>query len=386
MTEETSLERDDDRRKRSGCGRTLIIVVVGLLALCFLAAGLSALSNLTMPDGTESTDRLSSLDKARLAETLNLKQELGETVWPGWGAAEVPVLIWNRDYSYLVGFEEAPPGWSEVANDEFQGQPYFSRPTDEHENFAVRIGDRWVASMATKLETDLFVREMIKDALPLPFKQIVPYRLLIQPSEVQMSGVLHESFHVFQVQEAQARFDDAERAYVVADSYWSVDEAMHEAWQREIELLEQALAAASDREAAAFADQFLGQRSARRSEGDLSSELVNFERRFEWLEGLAKYVELEIWRQAANDASYTFVPEMANDPDFREYGTFDSRWTQEIDQMNRQASREGDTRFYYTGMAQAKLLDRLLPDWKGQIMDDDVWLEDLLLAGVEGAS
>lgn len=386
MTEETSLECDDDRRKRSGCGRTLIIVVAGLLALCFLAAGLSALSNLTMPDGTESTDRLSSLDKARLAETLNLKQELGETVWPGWGAAEVPVLIWNRDYSYLVGFEEAPSGWSEVTNDEFQGQPYFSRPTDEHENFAVRIGDRWVASMATKLETDLFVREMIKDALPLPFKQIVPYRLLIQPSEVQMSGVLHESFHVFQVQEAQARFDDAERAYVVADSYWSADEAMREAWQKEIKLLEQALAAASDREAAAFADQFLGQRSARRSEGDLSLELVNFERRFEWLEGLAKYVELEIWRQAANDASYTFVPEMANDPDFREYGTFDSRWTQEIDQMNRQASREGDTRFYYTGMAQAKLLDRLLPNWKGQIMDDDVWLEDLLLAGVEGAS
>lgn len=356
------------------------------MLLCLLAAGFSALSNLTLPDGTESTDRLSPLDKARLAEALHLKQELGDTVWPGWGAADVPVLIWDRDYSYLVGFEKAPSVWSEVVNDDFQDQPYFSRPTDDHENFAVRIGDRWVASMATKHETDLFVREMIKDALPGSFEQIIPYRLLIQPSEVQMSGVLHESFHVFQVQEAQVRFDDVERAYGLGDAYWSVDEVMRKAWQREIELLERALAAGSVREAAALADQFLGQRSARRSDGGLSPELVNFERRFEWMEGLAKYVELEIWRQAANDASYTYVPEMVNDPDFKEYGTFDSRWSQEIDQMNRQASREGDTRFYYTGMAQAKLLDRLLPDWKDQVMDDDVWLEDLLLAGVERAS
>jgi hypothetical protein len=315
-----------------------------------------------------------------------LKQELGETVWPGLGAADIPVLIWNRDTSFLVGFEEAPPSWNQVANDDFQGQPYFSQPTDDHENFAVRIGGRWVASMASKLETDLFVREMIQNMLPPPFEQIIPYRLLIQPSEVQMSGVLHESFHVFQAQEAPARFDDAEEAYAVGDAYWSADEAMREAWQTEIELLEGALTTDTIAEAAVLADQFLEQREARRSAGGLSSELVNYERRLEWLEGLAKYVELEIWRQAADDASYTYVPEMANDPDFEEYETFDRRWSQEIDQMNRQASREGDTRFYYTGMAQARLLDRLHPGWQDQIFDGEVWLENLLSAVVDGAS
>jgi len=36
--------------------------------------------------------------------------------------------------------------------------------------------------------------------------------------------------------------------------------------------------------------------------------------------------------------------------------------------MKRQATREGETRLYYSGMAQAMLLDRLLPEWKSRIL------------------
>lgn len=42
----------------------------------------------------------------------------------------------------------------------------------------------------------------------------------------------------------------------------------------------------------------------------------------------------------------------------------------------------GDGRFYYSGMAQAALLDRLLPDWKEQALTDGVFLEDLLETAV----
>ena len=41
-----------------------------------------------------------------------------------------------------------------------------------------------------------------------------------------------------------------------------------------------------------------------------------------------------------------------------------------------------DGRFYYTGMAQAVLLDRLLPGWKEIAFDDGVFLEDLLATAV----
>ncbi|MFO7624532.1 MAG: hypothetical protein R6V73_09280 [Anaerolineales bacterium] len=38
----------------------------------------------------------------------------------------------------------------------------------------------------------------------------------------------------------------------------------------------------------------------------------------------------------------------------------------------------GDGRFYYSGMAQAMLLDELLPGWKEQALREGVFLEDLL--------
>ena len=37
------------------------------------------------------------------------------------------------------------------------------------------------------------------------------------------------------------------------------------------------------------------------------------------------------------------------------------------------ADDDGDGRFYYTGMAQAVLLDRLLLDWKTHAFEEEVW-------------
>ena len=110
------------------------------------------------------------MDKARLSEALHLKRVLGETIWPGWGEAEMPVLVWNRAYSFLIGLPAPPAGWTPVANDRFHEQAYFYRATDDPQNFAVRIADRWVASIATKAEVDARLIEMIRDALPTPLQ------------------------------------------------------------------------------------------------------------------------------------------------------------------------------------------------------------------------
>ena len=93
---------------------------------------------------------------------------------------------------------------------------------------------------------------------------------------------------------------------------------------------------------------------------------------------VSKYLELEAWRQAATVAGYEPLGEMAEDPDFKAYDSFEQRWSQEIGQMKRQVGTEGVTRFYYTGMAQAMLLDRLYPGWKSQVMEEGIWLETLL--------
>jgi hypothetical protein len=88
-------------------------------------------------------------------------------------------------------------------------------------------------------------------------------------------------------------------------------------------------------------------------------------------------VELEIWRQAST-GNYVPIGEAGDLTNFENYGGFEQRWSRELDQISRMAGDEGDGRFYYTGVAQAVLLDRLLPGWKLQIFDGKVWLEDLL--------
>lgn len=104
---------------------------------------------------------------------------------------------------------------------------------------------------------------------------------------------------------------------------------------------------------------------------------MDYEQQREWLEGLAKYVELGIWRQAAATPGYVPAPALADDSDFGNYRGFDQAWSQEVMQITL-AAQSQDTLFYYSGMAQAVLLDRLAPDRKGRILSEGMTLEDLL--------
>lgn len=359
-------------------GRIVLYLLGGLLALLLVGAGISYLSNRGLQPLPEQTEILTPLDKARLAEAQQLKSELGEQVWPGWGEREIPLLVWNRDYSFLAGEIDPPPPWEPVPGDDFYGQTYYRRPSVDPQNFAEQVGDRWVGSMGTKGEMDAFVFEMIGESVPEPLQPVVPYRLLIQSSEVQISGLLHESFHAYQAMTAPRRLEAAEAVHGRGEAYWQVDEGQRANWEAEIALLEQALAAESEAETRRLAGEFLAARNQRRAAPELTSSLIDYERQLEWEEGLAKYVELAIWRAAAQDGQYQPRPELAEDPDFTGYQNFNRRWSQEVDQMVRQAGREGETRFYYTGMAQAMLLDRLLPGWHSRALEPDTWLEELL--------
>jgi hypothetical protein len=366
--------------KKRGC-RIIAWLAGGAFLLCIVAAGISGLTNLALPKGPARLDRLDELDKARLAEALHLKETLGEAIWPGLGQAAIPILLWNREYAFLTGYPQAPAGWKKVPDDTFAGRPYYRQPTQDPENFAVLLDGRWVASMATKHETDLFFREQFQQGLPPVVKQVFPYRLLIFPSETQITAVLHELFHAYQATVAPEHFAAADQVYNQDERYWELDATMHASWTAEIELLVAAAQSESAEEAADLAQQFLDLRAQRRA--GMDPALVNYERQLEWLEGLAKYVEMESWRQAAENADYTPVAEVAADPDFDHYRNFEQHSRQELNQMRLQAARAGDVRFYYTGMAQGFLLDQLLPGWKARALGEGVYLEDLVQEGVE---
>ena len=92
------------------------------------------------------------------------------------------------------------------------------------------------------------------------------------------------------------------------------------------------------------------------------------ERGKEWEEGLAKYVELSIWRLAAQTAAYRPPAAMAVDPDFQGYAGFDRQCSRQIDQIRRTADDDGGLRFSSSGLAQAALLDRSDPDWRDTVL------------------
>jgi hypothetical protein len=365
-----------------GKRKVILLFAIGIISLCILAAGISTLSNLSLPARPEGMNAISPIDKARLAETLRLKEALGEEVWPSWGRMDIPIVLWTEEASFLIGYPFQPSGWEIVQDDTFSGQPYYWQETENHENFAVLIDDHWAASMGTKWEADHFLISQFQEMFPSPIDKMIPYRLFIQPTEVQMTGVLHETFHVFQAISAPDKLESAEDRYGIEEDYWEIDEQMGNDWKEEVNLLTQALDAKTDDELKGLVEKFLEQRQNRRTIHDLGRDMVDFERLIEWEEGLAKYIEIAMWKKAFSSPGYQSTTEMAQDPDFHNYETFERRWRQEIMTMKNQAIRQGDTRFYYTGMAQAFLLDRLMPDWKNRIMEENVWLDDLLMEAI----
>lgn len=367
------------RIKRRGC----LITILVLVCLCLLLSMISALTNVDLPQ-FEYSERLPVLDKARLAEALNLKSTLGNQIWPGWGDTQFPVIIWNHAYEFLVGYPGLPPaGWEAVPGDTFHGQVYYRHPAEDPQNFAVPVGDLWAGSMATKTEMDAFLIGTFRDVFPSPLKQVFPYRLLIQPSETQIGGVLHEDFHVYELQSAHARLDEAEHAHSYGDQYEEAAKSFTAELRQESGLLARALAARSDAEAANRVREFLQIRDTRRQTYNLDPSLVAYERWLEWEEGMAKYVEVASLRQAYQSAGYSALPEMADDPYFKSYDRFNRRWSQEISQL-RTLYGSQEIKFYMTGMAESFLLDRLMPDWKSKVMQDGVFLEDLLRQAVGG--
>lgn len=385
-----------------GCGRRLLVLIAGMMGLCVLATAVLALSNVGLPTESEQVARLSQNQKALLAEFFQVRAALGEQVWPGWGELDGPVVVYNEAAAFLVHYPAAEPPdgwlkvpqmekrggpWQRVPDDDFAAQPYYRQDLpatgETPQAFTVVVGDQWAASMTTKEWTAIGLRQQIREDLPGPLAAILPYRLVddlfLRGSDGYISLLAHESFHAFQGTAVPERLAAAERALAAEAAYpWPATEA---AWQAELELLAAALVAESEAETAELAAQFLAQRQRRRQDAGLTEAQIDMEQQREWSEGLARYVELEIWRQAA-ETDYQPTAALANDGDFDGYRQFARRWSQEVDQLRRMAGDEGEGRFYYTGMAQAVLLDRLLPGWKEAIFADGVFLEDLLAQAV----
>jgi hypothetical protein len=382
--------------------RFLLFGIGGLLAVCLLAAVISAGINAMQPTASTVVDRLSAASKAQVAEVIHLRQTLGDQVWPGWGEADLPVLLFNEQYAFLVGLPDPPDGWrlplkagisgaawEQVPGDDFYGQPYYRQPVQDANhtigNFIAQVGSSWAPAMGTQEWGRISFQRGFRNDLPPLVREVFPYglayRQLFGRSDVYLSGLEHEAFHAFQAATATQRLVEAEKTGTLVDRYPWDTAGVTSAWRSELSLLRQALQSSSDAEAKRLAGQFLSARQQRRQSTGLSAEFVDLERQREWLEGLAKYAELSLGRAAAVTPGYNPVPEMKADQGFNGWAGYRKFYDQQVGQMDKITSA-GETWFYYSGMAQAVLLDRLMPGWKGPAFQPGVFLEDLLKEAV----
>lgn len=370
-----------------------------LLALCVVAAGISVATNISAPAALSPTDRLSRADKAVLSEALHLHHTLGNSVWPGWADAETPLMVYNGEHVFLVGYTDPPSGWLKVpqrqargrpwevvADDSFEGEPYYHQKLasakQAPEAFVVLVGERWVGSMQTEEFAETSMVAGLREQLPPLVREIIPYRLLWNEiaggSDGYITLLLHEAFHAYQGMINPERLAGAEEAMRLEDSYPWDDAFQRAAWQRELDWLVDAATASSDAQAAILAKQFLKERDTRRAQVSMTPELVDFERKREWLEGLAKYAELGIGRAGGTTPGYAPLQDLTADRSFHRYGTRDRFWSLQMDQVRSILGNEGEIRFYYSGFAQAVLLDRLYPGWKERAIAEGTALDALL--------
>jgi hypothetical protein len=345
--------------------------VSALLLLALAALSLPALV------GSAPRDRLDPLDERRLAEAQHLRQAMGDSVWPGWGQAAIPYLVWNDEYTFLVGEPNPPSDWSIVAGDGVDTGPYFRRASAAVLPAAVRLESGWAAALPAPNQGVTSRLRSLVDRLPPFVARLVSSRAAVLPAEDEIAAALHQSFHAYQAQTAPQRYE-------AALLFQPAVQAMPAGWQQEVSLLARALQAVSEPEAAGLVREFLALRQARRASAGLDAAQVEVERQGEWLEGLPKYVELNIWRHAFIASDYQPLPAMAADPRFSNYQTFDEHWAAELATLEQPASLDGPSRLAYSGMAQAILLDSLGVDWKARALSGDggVALEDLLAEAV----
>jgi hypothetical protein len=378
---------------RKGClTKTKIITGWGFF-LFMVIIGYFAFINLNFSDRSSPIDTLSQNELIRLQEVNHLRTTLGNEIWPGFGEQDIPVILYNEAYVFLSGLDATQPGWKTVPFFRQMGSQWSSIGSDSlsryyrqpikssdqiPEAFTVQVGDKYVASMTTKQWTGIKLTQLIKNEIPAFLRPVFPYSVIRSKfnSDWHISSIIHESFHSFQAEIALERVRSAESANTFASSYPWKNPDFREAWHKERMILGTILKTPEEDKFRSLTIEWLRLREQRRGHYN-DSKLTNYEQEREWLEGLAKYAEVRSWLLASDPTNYQPLAETSADPDFDHYSGGKKNRNREIKQLQSDLNFN-DTIFYYSGWAQAEILDRLDPNWKLKAFQPSVYLDDLI--------
>ena len=373
---------------RRGCLTGIMKFFLVIIVLLIMVLAGFGIYNMTLPEASENNLTLDGRNRILLDEATHLRESLGDQIWPGWDTLEIPWVVYNESHVFLMGIDKPAVGWMRVPRTVIEGghwtpvegEDYFRQPLPDNgptpQAFIVQVGDQYAASMTTREWTGIQMVRQIGNQLPDIIEPIFPFGLLLRQfnSDWYVSALLHESFHVLQAVRANESLIEAENVVSLEDKYPWDDPEFRTSWLEERRLLAAAIGEEDLDEMINIADRWLKHRSERRQE--ISDTLIQYEQKREWLEGLAKYAELMAWKMADESDAYEPLPAIGEISDFNSYKKAESHWKKEISQLKSDMQFD-ETIFYYSGWAQAVLLDRLNPGWKSEVMKPEVFLEDL---------
>ena len=329
------------------------------------------------------------------AEVWGVVARADNPLWPGWNAADTPLLLYLPDrQDLLIGHPHPPPEFvSYVGPLRFPG----GAPISVHNGTTLISIDgqntsRDVGGVRTLVVADPLsnlranLRAMLEDPRPGPEKsrELKLDDLAPDPYD-QLCLIVHEAFHVFQ--ERQTRERGVNPGSLLGYPVLSVDNNV--GMGLEASALATALSTADAAAFRAAAVRWLAVRDHRR--GFLPERARNYEDGVEFTEGLAKYAEYRLL-QALEDRQPGTGIERAQG--FHGYGDLGPRRRAMIDTMKRHLRGEVNVnnapygtaplrmRLYYSGMAIGLLLDRLSTTWKRDILETDSSLTALARAAL----
>lgn len=187
-----------------------------------------------------------------------------------------------------------------------------------------------------------------------------------------MGLALHERFHSHEraTRVEGKRFGWGENSMLTA-TYPVYDAANEAAFALESRLLHRAWQARDDAGTRRFVRAFLAVRRARQAR--LDSEMVAYEQAAELHEGMAQYLQLAGIRELAGRAPGITQAQ------FQEAVAVEGNV---LDSALSYAKRSVRRRFYATGSVMGLLLDRLSPDWKTELLEQDRTVQEELASVV----
>lgn len=321
-------------------------------------------------------------------EYRNIIKAIGPDIYPGWDAETIPLLLYRPlVQDVLLNSPRRPPGFGRLTAHTPLGDEVIYARNDttvrdtDGQNTAITFDSMRVLVVADRYSRE---RSHIRGTLQQP--AIVDQWLnewgFIESPYDEVELILHEAFHVHQQRLAPEKSAD-ERAVA---RYPLLDATNNALVALEARLLRDAVLAPNDTQRRSRAAQFAAVRALRRAGLDTAS--ITYENLNEYVEGTGKYVE---YRFLELGDRVTPIAEMYYYNGFRGYrDVLRRRLQHRMDDMVKIASF-GDNRFgnkfgggpmrfrlYYTGAAQAMLLDHIAPNWKERIFAPGVYLSDLL--------